>query len=61
MKKAVKVVLIIVITLAVLAAGTLLYFKYFVTPLDKTGMVYKNTEQISNQINPEEQNQNDKQ
>ena len=59
-KKAVKVVLMILITLAVFVAGTLLYFKYFVTPLDKTGMVYEDTEQTSNQVNTEDQNQNGK-
>ena len=55
-----KVVLMILITLAVFVAGTLLYFKYFVTPLDKTGMVYEDTEQTSNQVNTEDQNQNGK-
>ena len=53
-KKTVKVVLIVVIALAVLAAGMLVYCKFFVTPLDKTGMVYKSTEQVSDQTDPEE-------
>ena len=37
----IKAVVIVGIVLAVLAVGTLAYFKHFVTPLDKEGMVYE--------------------
>ena len=40
-KKMVKVGLIMVLAVAVLAVGTLAYFKHFITPLDKEGMVYQ--------------------
>ena len=47
--------MIIGIALGILAAGTLFYFKCFVTPLDKTGMIYKNTGHAASLTNQEEE------
>ena len=59
-KTTARAVLIIVIALGIPAVGMLFYLKHLTTPSDKTGMVYKNPKQTSDQINPEEQNINDK-
>ena len=52
-----KILWIAVAVLCLLAALAVVYFKCFATPLDKTGMVYKNTGDAPKQPAPEEQNE----
>ena len=55
-----KILWIAAAALVLLGALAVVYFKCFATPLDKTGMVYKNTGDAPKQPAPEEQNENGK-